>query len=56
MLVRDTQQVIGSFGGPGPGAGLFATSLHDIAVDSRGNLYTGEAASGGRVQKFSVEP
>ena len=56
ILLRDTQQVVGSFGGPGQDAGLFATSLHDIAVDSKGNIYTGEAASGGRVQKFSLKP
>jgi hypothetical protein len=55
ILLRDTQQVVGSFGGPGQDAGLFATSLHDIAVDSKGNMYTGEAATGGRVQKFSVK-
>ena len=53
ILLRDQLQVLGWFGGGGPGAGQFATSLHDIAADSKGNLYTGEAASGGRVQKFS---
>jgi hypothetical protein len=37
-------------------AGQFATSLHDIVVDSTGNFYTGEAATGGRIQKFRVEP
>ncbi len=56
ILQRDTQQVLGSFGGPGKEAGKFATSLHDIVVDSKGNLYTGEAATGGRVQKFRVKP
>jgi DNA-binding beta-propeller fold protein YncE len=55
ILQRDTQQVLGSFGGPGKDAGNFATSLHDIVVDSKGNLYTGEAATGGRVQKFRVK-
>jgi DNA-binding beta-propeller fold protein YncE len=55
ILQRDTQQVLGSFGGPGKEAGSFATSLHDIVVDSKGNLYTGEAATGGRVQKFRVK-
>jgi hypothetical protein len=47
-------QVIGSFGERGPDAGKFATSLHDLAVDSKGNIYTGEAAAGGRVQKFAL--
>jgi hypothetical protein len=56
ILQRDTQQVLGSFGGPGKATGQFATSLHDIVVDSKGNLYTGEAATGGRVQKFRVKP
>jgi DNA-binding beta-propeller fold protein YncE len=52
MLRRDGMQVVGSFGERGPGAGQFATSLHDLTVDSNGNVYTGEAAAGGRVQKF----
>jgi L-ascorbate metabolism protein UlaG (beta-lactamase superfamily) len=55
ILRRDTRQVVASLGGPGPAAGQFATSLHDIVVDSKGNLYTGEAATGGRVQKFAVQ-
>jgi DNA-binding beta-propeller fold protein YncE len=56
ILLRDQMRVLGSFGGPGPGAGQFATTLHDITVDSKGNVYTGEAASGGRVQKFALTP
>jgi DNA-binding beta-propeller fold protein YncE len=52
VLRRDTLTVEGSFGGPGKAPGQFATSLHDIVVDSKGNLFTGEAASAGRVQKF----
>ena len=39
-----------------PGAGQFATTLHDLTVDSKGNVYTGEAATGGRVQKFARVP
>ena len=38
-----------------PAAGQFATSLHDMTVDSKGNIYTGEAAAGGRVQKFTLK-
>jgi len=55
ILRRDDLQVVGSFGGPGSASGQFATSLHDIVVDSKGNLYTGEANTGGRVQKFVVK-
>jgi DNA-binding beta-propeller fold protein YncE len=54
ILRRGTMGVVGSFGGPGPAAGQFATTLHDIAVDSKGNLYTGEAAAAGRIQKWTV--
>ena len=53
ILNREQMRVAGSFGGRGTGAGQFATSLHDLTVDSKGNIYTGEAAAGGRVQKFS---
>jgi protein-S-isoprenylcysteine O-methyltransferase Ste14 len=52
ILRRDDLRVVGSFGERGPGPGQFATSLHDLAVDSKGNIYTGEAAAAGRVQKF----
>jgi len=52
ILRRDQFQVVGSFGERGPGPGQFATTLHDLTVDSKGNVYTGEAASAGRVQKF----
>jgi DNA-binding beta-propeller fold protein YncE len=53
ILLRDQLRVVGSFGERGQGAGQFATSLHDLTVDSKGNVYTGEAAAGGRVQKFA---
>ena len=52
VLLRDQMRVLGSFGERGPGAGQFATTLHDLSVDSKGNIYTGEAATAGRVQKF----
>jgi DNA-binding beta-propeller fold protein YncE len=54
VLRRKDMRVVDWFGERGSGAGQFATSLHDIAVDSKGNIYTGEAAAAGRVQKFSV--
>lgn len=56
ILSRHDLQVVDSFGGPGREAGRFATPLHDIAVDSAGNLYTGEAATAGRLQKFALNP
>ena len=55
ILRRDTYEVVGSFGGSGSAPGQFATSLHDIMVDSHGNLYTGEAAAAGRIQKFRLK-
>ena len=55
ILLRDQLRVLGSFGERGAGAGQFATTLHDLTVDSKGNVYTGEAASGGRVQKFALK-
>jgi DNA-binding beta-propeller fold protein YncE len=53
ILRRDDMRVVDWFGERGAGAGQFATSLHDLAVDSKGNIYTGEAAAAGRVQKFA---
>ena len=37
---------------PGLQAGQF-TFLHSVALDSKGNLYTGETINGRRVQKFT---
>jgi N-acetylated-alpha-linked acidic dipeptidase len=54
IVLRNELRVVGSFGERGPGAGQFQTTLHDLTVDSKGNVYTGEAANGGRVQKFAV--
>jgi DNA-binding beta-propeller fold protein YncE len=53
IVLRDEMRVLGSFGERGAGAGQFATTLHDLTVDSKGNVYTGEAATAGRVQKFA---
>ncbi len=55
ILRRDTLQVVASFGEAGSAPGRFATALHDITVDSRGNIYTGEAAAAGRVQRFLMK-
>ena len=35
--------------------GLLAAPVHDITMDSKGNIYPGEAATAGRVQKFAPE-
>jgi DNA-binding beta-propeller fold protein YncE len=51
ILDRATLEVIGSFGMPGRNAGLFGW-VHSLAMDSKGNLYTGEVLPGKRIQKF----
>jgi hypothetical protein len=43
--------ILSGFGTPGLQAGQF-TFLHSVAIDSKGNLYTGETINGRRVQKF----
>jgi len=51
ILDRETLEPRGHFGRIGRYAGEFIF-LHNIAVDSRGNLYTAEVGGGRRVQKF----
>jgi sugar lactone lactonase YvrE len=48
---RETGKVLSSFGRPGRYAGQFLV-LHNIGIDSKGNLYTSEVGSGKRAQKF----
>jgi hypothetical protein len=51
ILDRKTGSVAGSFGGNG----RYAGQLHwidSVAVDSKGNVYTGEVEDGKRIQKF----
>jgi DNA-binding beta-propeller fold protein YncE len=48
---RATMQEVGSFGRIGHYAGQFVF-LHNVAVDSQGNVYTAEVGGGRRVQKF----
>jgi DNA-binding beta-propeller fold protein YncE len=55
ILDRESLAVVGSFGASGKAPGQFATPVHDLTMDSKGNIYTGEAATAGRVQKFSVK-
>ncbi|HVD92903.1 MAG TPA: hypothetical protein VNC21_11495 [Vicinamibacterales bacterium] len=51
ILRRDTLETVGSFGDGGRYPGRFY-SVGSIAVDSKGNIYTGETLEGKRVQKF----
>ena len=51
ILDRSTLEEVSAFGRIGRYAGQFVF-LHNVAVDSRGNVYTAEVGSGRRVQKF----
>jgi DNA-binding beta-propeller fold protein YncE len=52
VLERASGKVLSSFGRSGRMAGEFKW-VHNIAVDSKGNLYTSEVGSGRRAQKFT---
>lgn len=52
FLNRDDGKVIGQMGQMGQNAGEFF-GLHMEAVDSKGNIYTGEVFGRERVQKFT---
>ena len=52
VLQRDTMAEVGGFGTGGRLPGQFL-AVGSIAVDSRGNVYTGEQHHGKRVQKWS---
>ncbi len=51
ILTRKDLQVVGSFGRGDRQAGQFEW-VHNLAVDSKGNIYTSEVNTGKRVQKF----
>lgn len=52
---RKTLTIIGEFGdGPGRAPGQFYI-IHDISVDSQGNVYTGEVNINSRAQKFVLK-
>lgn len=51
MCIRDEGKVIGQMGQMGHNAAEFF-GLHMEAVDSKGNIYTGEVFGGESVQKF----
>jgi hypothetical protein len=55
IVRRDTLETVGSFGDGGRYPGTFY-SVGSVAVDSRGNVYTGETLEGKRVQKFIPKP
>jgi DNA-binding beta-propeller fold protein YncE len=50
-LLRDSLEVVAGFGGAGHWAGQFY-GPHNLAADSKGNLYITETYEGKRVQKF----
>lgn len=54
-LSRETGDVVGTLGRPGRYAGEFHW-VHDLAIDSAGNLYAGEVDTGKRAQKFVRVP
>jgi len=51
FLNREDGKVVGQMGSMGENGGQFY-GLHMIAVDSKGNIYTGEVFAGERVQRF----
>jgi hypothetical protein len=51
FLNREDGKIVGQMGSMGENGGQFF-GLHMIAVDSKGNIYTGEVFSGERVQRF----
>lgn len=51
VLARADGKVLSRFGQPGRMAGQFKW-VHNIAIDSRGDLYTAEVGTGRRAQKF----
>jgi DNA-binding beta-propeller fold protein YncE len=51
ILEREALEILDSFGRGGRSAGQFHW-VHNLAVDSKGNLYTAEVDTGKRAQKF----
>ncbi len=54
ILKRETGETAGSFGRNGRGAGEFHW-VHNLAVDSHGNIYTTEVDTGKRAQRFLLQ-
>ena len=55
ILRRSTRDVVGEFGRGGRQAGQMLRP-HGMSIDSKGNLFVGEASTGRRVQKFTLLP
>jgi sugar lactone lactonase YvrE len=53
ILRRSDLEIVGEFGKGGHFVGQFLRP-HGMSIDSRGNLYVGEASTGRRVQKFTA--
>jgi NHL repeat len=51
IVNRKTLEIVGTFGSAGAAPGQFQT-LHHLAVDSKGNIYTAEIGRGRRAQKL----
>jgi NHL repeat len=51
ILRRESDEILSTFGRNGRQAGQFHW-VHNLVVDSRGNIYTAEVDTGKRVQKF----
>jgi DNA-binding beta-propeller fold protein YncE len=51
IINRKSGETLGTFGRAGRNAGQFHW-IHQIAIDSKGNLYTGEVDTAKRIQKF----
>jgi DNA-binding beta-propeller fold protein YncE len=54
VLAREDGRKLGAFGRPGRMAGEFR-GIHNIAIDSKGNLFTAEVGFGRRIQKFRLQ-
>ena len=54
-LLRESGAVVGTLGRAGRYAGEFHW-VHDLAIDSQGNLYAGEVDTGKRAQRFTRLP
>ena len=53
-LLRRTGDILDRFGRHGRNAGQFHW-VHNLAVDSKGNMYTSEVDTGKRIQKFTLK-
>ena len=54
ILLRSSLEVLTSFGDGGRGPGQFF-GVHNLATDSKGNLYATETYTGARVQRFLLQ-